>query len=444
MPAGRMFVCQAVAEGRAQDQGSQEMRVFKVVLKVFLVLVILGIGAFAFVTLKLSKPEPERKEPPDPSTVVRIVRAETATEPITIRAMGTVIPARKVEVYPEVGGRIVKQNEDLVPGGRIPRGQLVVRIDPRDYNLALTQQAAVVTKAEMDLAEEQARKEVAEREWALIADEVRPSEAGKKLALREVQLEAAEASLESAKSGLSKARLARSRTTIKAPFNALVTEEYVDKGQLVGPSTRIATLVDADAFWVRVSVPVDRLPWIALPDKQGEGGSTARIVQRVAEGVEVVREGRVVKLLGDLEPQGKMARLLVEIRDPLGLEAGKGEGELPMLLGAYVDVDIRGPMLAGVISLPRAALRDKDQVWLKQDGKLSIRDVDVVWTTEDRVFVRGDLAEQGEVVVSRIAAPVEGMPLRLDGEKKEQTEVLAGTDSGPPSSSGGPASGASR
>jgi multidrug efflux pump subunit AcrA (membrane-fusion protein) len=293
----------------------------------------------------------------------------------------------------------------------------------------------------MDLATEQARKEVAEREWALIANEVEPSEAGKKLALREVQLETAEASLKSAKSGLSKARLARSRTTIKAPFNALVTEEYVDKGQLVGPATRIATLVDADVFWVRVSVPVDRLPWIALPDRKGDGGASARIVQRVAEGVEVVREGRVVKLLGDLEPQGKMARLLVEIRDPMGLEREGGEDELPLLLGAYVNVDIKGPELNDVVALPRPALRDNDQVWLKLESKLAIRDVDVVWTTEERVFVRGDIKTSSDIVVSRIDAPVEGMPLRINGEKPA---ALASGDAGPQPSAGGTASGAAQ
>jgi hypothetical protein len=194
-------------------------------------------------------------------------------------------------------------------------------------------------------------------------------------------------------------------------------------------------------FWVRVSAPVDRLPWISVPDASGEGGSRARIVQRVSEGVEVVREGRVVKLLGELEPQGKMARLLVEVRDPLGIETDDEGERLPLLLGAYVNVDIEGPVLTDVIALPRPALRDNDQVWLKQGGKLRIHDVSVVWTTEDQVFVRGDLTAGDDVVVSRIDAPVEGMPLRLNGEKP--ASAVAESDSGPPTSGGAP-SGAAR
>jgi RND family efflux transporter MFP subunit len=404
-------------------------------LKGLLVLLIIAVGVGVLLALKSMKPEPERKEPPDPSIVVQVVKPEQGAAPVTIQAMGTVIPARKVEVFPEVGGRIVKQSDELVPGGRIPKGKMIVRIDPRDYNLALAQQSAAVTKAQMDLATEKARKEVAEREWALIADEVQPSEEGKKLALREVQLETAEASLKSAKSGLSKARLARSRTTIRAPFNVLVTEEFVDRGQLVGPATRIATLVDADVFWVRVSVPVDRLPWIALPDARGDGGSLATITQRVADGVEVVRQGRVVKLLADLEPQGKMARLLVEVEDPLGTDGAEGGQQLPLLLGAYVNVDISGPELTDVIALPRRALRDNGQIWLKNGNQLQIRDVDVIWSTADKVFVRGELSAQDDIVISRIAAPVEGMPLRINGEKP-----AAVVDSGPPGTTSGSAS----
>jgi hypothetical protein len=194
-------------------------------------------------------------------------------------------------------------------------------------------------------------------------------------------------------------------------------------------------------FWVRVSVPVDRLPWISLPDERGEGGAPARIAQRVAEGVEVVREGRVVKLLGDLEPTGKMARLLVEIRDPLGLESEGSDTELPLLLGAFVNVDIQGPALTDVISLPRPALRDNDQVWLKREGKLAIREVDVVWTTEDKVYVRGDLTTESAVVVSRIDAPVEGMPLRLNGETPA---AVATGDAGATQSSGGASAGAAQ
>ncbi|MFO8074347.1 MAG: efflux RND transporter periplasmic adaptor subunit [Polyangia bacterium] len=413
----------------------------KTFLKVLLGLGILLAGFGLFYLLTTMKQKPERQEPPDGSAVVEVTEVAAASGPATIGSMGVVVPAREVTVVLQVSGRAVEVSPDLVPGGRVREGQLLARIDPRDYDLAIRQQRAAVTSAEMELATERARKEVAEREWSLIADELRPSEEGRKLALREIQIETAEAALDSARSGLDQARLARSRTAVRAPFDAVVIEEMVDEGQVLGPSSKVATLVDSTRFWVRATVPMDRLPWISLPDEDGEGGSRVLVSQRVGPGDVVERRGRVVRLLGDLDELGKMARLLIEVSDPLGPEGGGG-AELPLLLGAYVNAEIEGPELKDVVSVPRTALRDRDRLWIKRDGELAIETIEVVWTTEQRVFVRGDVSVGEQVVTSRIPAPVEGMPLKVNGVGDADAgsavaEPTAGTDGGGRAGSGG-------
>ncbi len=418
----------------------------KTFLKVLLGVGILLAGFGLFYLLTTMKQKPERQEPPDGSALVEVTGVAASSGPVAIHAMGVVVPARQVTVVPQVGGRAVDVSLDLVPGGRVSEGQLLVRIDPRDYDLAIEQQRSAVTRAEMELATERARKEVAEREWSLIADELRPSEEGRKLALREIQLETAEAALDSAESALSQARLARRRTAVRAPFDALVIEEMVDEGQVLSPSSKVATLVDSTRFWVRATVPMDRLPWISLPDEDGEGGSPALVRQRVGSGEVIERSGRVVRLLGDLDQLGKMARLLIEISNPLGPE-GDGEAGLPLLLGAYVNAEIEGPELNDVVSVPRTTLRDGDRLWVKRDGKLAIEAVEVVWTTEQRAFVRGNASIGEQVVTSRIPAPVEGMPLKVNGvgaadAGQAVAEPTAGVEGG--GSAGGGGAGASR
>ena len=383
----------------------------KKVLKLLLGLAIIGAGVAVYMALVHFKKEPERRPPPDPSVAVTVVEAEPAGESVTVRAMGTTIPARQVTLLPEVSGKAVWVSPDLVPGGRVPAGQLLVRIDPRDYDLAIEQQRAAVGRAEMELATERARKAVAEREWALIADELEPSEEGRRLALREIQIETAETALESARSSLNKARLARSRTAIKAPWDALVVEKAVDKGQVVGPSSRIATLVDSSTFWVQATVPMENLGWVSLPDGAGGLGSAATVIQRAGRERDTRRPGRVIRLLGDLDPVGRMARLLVEVADPLGNPAPTADA-VPLLLGAHVAVEIEGPRLADVVAIPRIALREGNKVWIEREGILAIEQASVVWSTEERVFVRGGLQPGDNVVVSRIAAPVAGMSLR--------------------------------
>lgn len=380
-------------------------------LKGVVVLFIIGLGVGVYLLLVSTRTEPRRHGGEEHPVLVEVTRAEASTERVRVKAMGTVVPARSVTVYPEAAGRIVYQSSRLVPGGRFRKGEILVRIDPRDYELAVKQQRAKVVQARTELAREKGMKAVAEREWNMIRDEVQPTAEGRKLALREVQLQAAQAALEAAEAALEQAELQQSRTVVRAPFDCVVTDEFVDKGQVVSNASRIATLVASDIFRVQVSLPMDQLGWIRIPGVHAEAGSPAKVVQKAGARMRVERDGRVVKLLGELDPRGKMARLLVEVDDPLGSPGANGS-VMPLLLGAYVQVEIQGPQVEGVISLPRRALHGRNRVWIKTgEGKLDIREVDLVWAKTDSVFVRGDIRPDEQIVLSRIAAPVEGMRL---------------------------------
>jgi RND family efflux transporter MFP subunit len=380
------------------------------VLKAVLVLAIVGAGYGIFYYLKTSREVPHKQPPGQRPTLVEVIEAKPAGEPVTVSAMGTVTAAQTVTVFPEVGGRIIYQSNRLVPGGRFSKGQVLVKIDPTDYDLTIKQQQARVVQARMELARERGLKSVAEREWKLIQDEVQPTEEGKKLALREIQLENAQAAVDAAQSTLDQARLMRERTVITAPFNAVVTEEFVDRGQVVSVATRIATLVATDKFWVQVSVPVDRLSWIQIPGVNSQEGSPAEVVQQAGTELEIKRQGRVIKLEGSLDPKGKMARLLVEVDDPLGTPGDHGT-VMPLLLGSYVSMQILGPQVPDALALPRRALREKSRVWVMKDKQMQIRKVEVIWSRGDIVFVRGDLRLGEAVVTSRIVTPIEGMLL---------------------------------
>jgi RND family efflux transporter MFP subunit len=386
------------------------------ILKAVLVLAIVGAGYGVFYYLKTSREVPHRQPPGQRPTLVEVVEAKTAEEPVMVSAMGTVTAAQTVTVFPEVGGRIVYQSNRLVPGGRFSRGQVLVKIDPTDYDLVIKQHQARVVQAKMELARERGLKSVAEREWKLIQDEVQPTEEGRKLALREIQLENAQAAVDAAQSSLDQARLMRERTVIKAPFNAVVTEEFVDRGQVVSPASRIATLVATDKFWVQVSAPVDRLSWIHIPGVNSKEGSPAEVIQQTGTDLEMKRRGKVIKLEGSLDPKGKMARLLVEVDDPLGTPGENGT-VMPLLLGGYVNVQIQGPRVPDALALPRRALREKSRVWVMSDKKLQVRKVEVVWSRGDTVFVRGDLRSGETVVNSRIVTPIEGMLLYTQGDE---------------------------
>jgi RND family efflux transporter MFP subunit len=398
----------------------------RVVIQVLLVLASLAAGAGVLLALKATKPEAERAEREATALLVETVRVERKRHEVSLRAQGTVIPARRVLIQPEISGSVTWKNPDLVPGGRIQKGKPLVRIDPRDYELAVKARKAEVSRAELELRMERSRREVAQREWEKFGGDSADTDGGT-LALRDPQLRTAQVGVRSAESALEQAQLNLSKSTIRAPFNAMVMEENVDTGQLVGPQANVAVLVGTDQYWVQVSVPVEALASIRARGTGGaDTGSAAKVWQQVgADRVE--RPGEVVRVLPDLDPGGSMARLIVAIDDPLGLDGDEGDAALPLLLNSYVNVEIEAPPIEGVIEVPRAALREGNQVYVMDDGdRLRIRTVSIAWRRPDAVLVREGLRDGERLITSRVPAPVDGMLLRrLEGEEGAQAVAEA-------------------
>lgn len=379
------------------------------VARIFAVLIpaLICLGGVAFAgTLIATRPEAERATPEHAGVPVRVAAIAASTETITVRARGQVIAARQVVMQPQVQGRVRWVHEDLVPGGRLSEGDTLIRIDPRDFRAALQQQRAQVENSRLAIHQEESRQLIAQREWELLREERdAASSSGRELALREPQIRAAEAQLQASRSGVAQARTNLSRTQLEAPFDAIVQAENVDVGQLVGPTSQVATLVGTEHFWVQVAVPVEQLRWIRLPSDEAPG-SPATVRQQIGEDDAVVRDGRVIRLLGDLDPVGRMARVLVEIDDPLG----SGDG-LPMLLGASVEVEIEAGQLEGVYRVPRAAVHSGDTVHLFGEGQLAIEAVEVAWRDEQSLLVRG-LPPGAEIVLSPVSPAIVGTRLR--------------------------------
>jgi RND family efflux transporter MFP subunit len=393
------------------------------IVQTVLALVVLAVGFGTLGALKAMKKPPPKKERKELGVLVETVAVTKSREQVRVDATGTVVPARSIALSAEVGGRVTWMAADLIPGGRIAANKPLLQIDARDYKLAVEQQYAAVDRARTELELERGRRKIAEREWELLG---KGSPAGESnLALREPQLRTAEVAVKAAESGLERARLAVGRTRISLPFNSLVQVRNVDVGQLVMPGAPLATLVGTDEFWVQVLVPVDRLRWIDVPGLRGAKQGSQVVVRQRTLGAPIERTGRVVRLMGDLDPAGRMARVLVAIDDPLGLglttkaaAAAKGE-MLPLLVGAYVDVEIAGEELAEVIEIPRSAIHGGDKVHVfeptpggNDEGVLAIRTLDVIWRRHDTVVAAAGVMPGDRVIVSPIAGAVAGMKLR--------------------------------
>ncbi len=401
----------------------------KLVLKILLPIVVLAAGYAGFRYMVSMRPEAKRVERKERSEKVEARALKPGQHAVDVQGMGTVVPARRLALQPEVSGRVIEHSANLVPGGRVSEGEVLVGIDSEPFDLAVAEAESRVARARFELKLEGGRGSIAAREWDMLKGSGATAHGGKELALRKPHLAAARAALAAAESGLELARLNVDRCVIEAPFDAVVIEEAVETGQLVGPQSRLATLVATDSYWVHVSVPVDRLVWIDVPGVNGGGpaGSKARIRHEIAPGAVIEREGRVVRLLSDLDPVGRMARVVVEVRDPFGAGASPPASlALPLLLRAYVEVSIEGRRLDEVFEVPRVALRGGDRVFIvDSDERLAVREVDVVFRRLDAVLVKGGLEPGDRVITSRVATPAPGLKLRVDDEEAEPPAIPA-------------------
>ncbi len=396
-----------------------------------LAIVVIGLVATAVVLWNRVQVAPSDTAPSGEAVTAVELQPQLASP--RIEAHGTVVPARKVTIRPQVEGLVRRRHPGLVAGGVVQRGETILELDPRDYQLAVEEMRVQVELAEAELAIEQGRQVVAEQEWQRFGEQ---DEEPSPLALRKPQQQQAKLEISRAEQRLEQVKLDLARTKLTAPFTALVQHASVEPGDLVSPSTEAASLVALDEFWVQVSVPLDALSRIAIPGRDGDEGSRAFI--RHYSGAETVEhKGEVIRLLGDLDTASGMARVLVRVEDPFSLSGDEGEQaapdtpalrKAPLLLGSVVTVELQGPEPQEIMEVPRQALHEGNRIYVATaDDTLAIREIDIAWRNSTTVAINDRLEEGERLILTGMVAPVEGMPLRVETPPDEPS--LAQEDS---------------
>lgn len=370
-------------------------------------LVIAVIGANVFIK---TRPKAERKKMSSMVPVVEVCEVESSTQPVRVDCLGTVIADAAVSLQAEVSGRVLKVYPDLVEGAFVRKGEILVEVDPCDYELAVKRAEASLQSAKSSLRLEEGQQAVALHEMELIGS-AEIDEAYRDLMLREPQLQAAVAAVSSAEAALESARVDLERTKIRAPFDAVIQSASVDVGDQAQIGRSMVELAGATRFFVRVSLPVSDLKYFPNLDSVGYSAEIA-----LSDGSS--RSGTLYKLQPELTTQGRMAQLLVTVDQPLS-------GPRPMLLGETVRVDLAGREEKDVSLISRRHLRNNSTVWMMDlEGRLHICQAEVIQGYADQVLVRFDCSKDWKLVTSNIQAPVDGMQLKTvdesapDGENK--------------------------
>jgi RND family efflux transporter MFP subunit len=289
----------------------------------------------------------------------------------------------------------------------------MLQIDPADYEAALLQRRSELLQASADLELELGRQDLAKKDYEQLEGTI--SSEYKTLVLREPQLNTARARVEAAQAAVRRAELDLERTRIHAPFAAHILSREANVGSQVRPGDPLGQLVGVESYWVEATVPVSDLRWIDFPQGSEIAGSDGRVRNRSGWPEGTFRSARVHSLIGALEAQTRLARVLLTVADPLAHEP-ESAGLPPLMVGSFVEARIEGRPIENVIRMDRDYLRQNDTVWVNEDGQLRIREVEIAFRDQDYAYITAGLGENDLVVTTSLSTVVEGAGLRLEGE----------------------------
>lgn len=384
-------------------------------IKIVLPLLIIVVGIIAARTLIAHRPEAKKAPRENPGALVETLPVTRGDRQVKVYGTGTAQARQQVEITPQVGGRVVEVSPNMVTGGFFKKGDLLFRIEEADYRLAVDKARAALAKAEYEMAAMEGQARVARQEWERL-DLAGGKESPNSLVLYEPQLKNARAALLSAKAALREAELALGRTAVHAPFAGVVRSESVDLGQVVRAGTTAAVLVGTGEAEIVVPLPVQELGWLQIPRPGGKGPGSPATVQLTTGGRTFEWSGRIDRSLAEVDPQGRMARVVVAIDDPYALKS-REQGRPELAVGTFVQVVLHGDALRDVAVLPAGALRDGEEVWIMNDSHLKIRAVEVLRRDRGEVVIGRGLASGEKVVLTNLAGAAEGMKLRPAGKQ---------------------------
>ena len=370
-------------------------------------IIVVGFGLAA--ALLRTGPSITPQAPVAKSPLVRAVTVQPADFEFEATARGTVMPRSETELIAEVSGRVIELSQSLVTGGFFKEDDVLLRIDPLDYEIALEQASAQVQRATSELAtasknyERQRNLSKRQSTSESLEDDARN------------RLQIAEAAQREARARLASAERDLERTVVKAPYDGRVRTEQVDLGQFLNRGSRLARLYAIDAAEVRLPIKDDELAFLNISLRDGSAWEKRPSVSLSAEFAGAVHRwtGEIVRTEGELDPKTRMIQLVASVADPYRA------GTTPLPVGLFVDAVITGGVQPNIVRLPRGAMVSPSEVYIVDSSeRLVRRTVNVLRSQGDFVYINDGLLRGDRVCLSRLATAMPGMKVRVENTEE--------------------------
>ena len=392
------------------------MSTIKKILYYFLPLGIIFLAVIVVIGMAtMSKGKrPERQDNGKTAVLVETIPAEARSLNFIIESQGTVRPRTQTMLVAQVSGIVVSVSEDFVSGGFFRAGEVLIEIDPSDYQTALKSAEATLASRKAKFSEEKSRSEQAVKDWRNLGRAGDPPD----LVMRKPQLADALANVQAAEAGVEKARRDLQRTKISVPYDGLLRERRVDIGQYVTPGTQLGVSFAVDTAEIRLPLAASDLAYLDLPpsiDRQIEDYPQVSLSAEIG-GETKTWDAHLIRTEGVLDESSRVLYAVASVVDPYGLLGKSNQEELRM--GTFVRAAIDGRYVTNVVVLPRFVLRNDDTVLVANgERELEVRDVTVARAEARQVFITEGVSDGELVVTTTLDAPIPGTRLAIRGEE---------------------------
>jgi RND family efflux transporter MFP subunit len=355
------------------------------------------------VVLYNQAPKAALREVTSPVLLVDVVATKPTTVELNVNAQGSVTPRTQTTLVSEVAGQILEVADAFVSGGFFKKGEILARIDDRNYQAELKRAEASVAAARTVLVREKGLADFALEDWK----KSQRSDAATELALRKPQVAEALAQLAFAQAELKKRIGDLERTVIRAPYDGMIRQKRADVGQYVSPTLQLAEIFATDVVEIRLPLPdkdlrhldLDALPKVKF--SAALGGKT------------YTWHGRIVRTEGVFDEQSRVLYAVAQVEDPYNQQGD--DWAYPLRVGTFVDAEIAGPMVENITVLPRSALRRGDRVWtIGADNTLEPRKVTLLRADENLIYVQSGLEGNPLVCLTTLENPLPGTIVRFE------------------------------
>ena len=383
--------------------------------KKLLPIAIIGGAVFISMAMNLLKPAPLKAEAPDTAVAVKTQVLQRTQAILSVESQGTVLPRTSTSLTSEVSGRVLRLSPHFVVGGVFKANDVLLQLDPTDYEVALQRTNAKLISMNAQLTFEQARGVQAEKEWGMTG---RPAEEAPLLALRKPYLEEARANVLQAEAEVKQAKLKLERATIRAPYADMVAAKTVDIGQYVTVGKMLGETFAIDFAEVRLPLTKKDLSMMNSFSAADKNSHLEVSLRGSIDDSNQEWQAKLVRSEGVISQQNRALYVVAQVDDPYGklnTSTNNAARSYPLLMGTFVTAIIGGKTIEDAFAIPRHALLEGSKVALVDaEDRLRFRQVAPIFGDDRFYYVTSGIENGDEIIVSAMGVPIEGMKVRPD------------------------------